>query len=282
MPRRDEDEYDDDHDRPRRRRRRDEPDDDEYDDRPRRRRRPAKGGGTPVLVIVAVAAIGTLVLCGGLGVVLFPAVQKVREAADRTKDQNNLKQIGLGMHVVHDFHGRLTVPLAYDPDRKRPARGLSFRVGLLPYVEQGPLYARFDLTQPWDAGPNREPAAADVPAYRDPLDPPGSAVTPYRAFVGGGALFEEDGREVRIADVTDGMSNTIMAAHAAEPVRWAEPRELRYDPRGPLPALGRPGRDGFNAVMADGSVRFVRANTEEAVLRAAVTRAGGERLPWDW
>ena len=278
------DDRDDDYDRPRRdrddddrpRRRRDR--DDDYDDRPRRP--PAKSNG----VMIAGIIVGVLVVCACLGAVaiglLLPAVQKVREAAARMKDQNNMKQVGLGFHSQHDEVQGITAPYAADK-QLTINRDLSFRVGLLPYVEQEALYRQFDMTQGWQSPRNRPHSDTAVPVYVSPMrGQPGSNETPYRVFYGGGALFDEDGKRVPFTRVSDGTSNTIMMVHANEQVPWAAPRELRYDPNGPLPKLGE-GR-GTNVLMADGSVRFVNNSVDEAILRKAITRAGGEELPKDW
>ena len=74
-----------------------------------------------------------------------------------------------------------------------------------------------------------------------------------------------------------------MLGHAAVQVPWAKPQELVYSPTGPVPELGHPSRkDGANVLLADGSVRFLRADTPVPVLRALITRAGGEVVNPDW
>ena len=111
-----------------------------------------------LLVVIAIIAI----LIG----LLLPAVQKVREAAARASDANNLKQIGLAMHGFHDANGAFP-PAAWgakaqwdnkpDPDTGRPkAGGLSWRVAILPYIEQQALYLRFKHDEPWDSPANKQ------------------------------------------------------------------------------------------------------------------------------
>jgi hypothetical protein len=251
---RDDDDYD---DGPRRRDR-----DDDYDDRPRRRRRrePTGSGGVPVLAIV----LGVLVLggcvVGGLVLLLFPAVERVRAAAGRTKDSNSMKQIGIGVHAFHDANQ--TMPPAQDP--------VSWRVHILPYIEQDHIYRQMDPKQPWDAPVNRPFANQLIPQYHSTADPAEMVETRFRVFVGPHTLYEPGARPMPMQRVTDGTSNTIFLVEAAETVPWPEPRELPYDRTGPLPALGSPGRDVFLVGMLDGSVRFVSKQVSPDVLRAGI------------
>ena len=269
MPRDDRD----DDDRPRRRRR---PRDDD-EDRPR----PKKADGSKVLVIVLVVlfvvvgvlGLGALACAGLFGTFLVSTSGQVQAAGDRKKSENNMKQISLGMINQNDASGAFQGPFAAGAAN----RGHSFRVGLLPYIEQNDLAKRIDLTQPWDSAKNAPFTGAVVPTYLDPtnLASVGTA-TPYRLFVGPGALFDGGAKMPKYQDVTDGTSNTILYVAATQTVPWASPQELPFGPGVPLPPLGSPQADGFLAAMADGSVRYVKRTIPDADLRSLITKAGGE------
>ena len=68
----------------------------------------------------------------------------------------------------------------------------------------------------------------------------------------------------------DGTFATIFIVEARDTVPWPQPRELQYDRNGPLPALGVPGRKGFNVAMLDGSVKFVTDKTSADAIRGGI------------
>ncbi len=268
MPRRDD--FD---DRPRRR-------DDNRDDDDRLRRRPVPSGSNKTIIIVVVAVLGLLLVgCGG-GVValLVYSTAKVREATVRVKDSNNLKVLGLALHTHHDATGAIAGPFAIGTTGAVNP-GLSMRVGILPYMEQDAVYRMIDRDQAWDSPRNAAATSQPIRDLQSPWSPTAGNATPYRAFVGGGALFSADGKPFKLGEVPDGISNTILLVHATETVPWAEPRELPYSRATPLPKLGPAnGPGGYNVLMADGSVRYLR-NTPEPILRLLIEKADGQVIP---
>jgi hypothetical protein len=217
-----------------------------------------------------------------IGVVLMEAVQKVRESAARMQGQNNLKQIALAMHNYHDANGRFPPQATYNKDGK-PL--LSWRVLILPYIEQQNLYNQFHLDEPWDSEHNKKVLDMHpVKTYFSPLQDEKSMkerLTHYQGFYGKGAFFE--GKQgIRIASITDGTSNTIMMVEAAKGVPWTKPEDIPFDPAKPLPKLGFPGAAGFSAALCDGSVRFMSKNIKMETLKSAITRDGGEVLGQDF
>src|SRR5262249_32469673 len=109
----------------------------------------------------------------------------------------------------------------------------------------------------------------------------GETDTYYRVFYNNGALFDLR-KGVKITQILDGTSNTIMVAEASEGVPWSKPDDLEYDPNKPLPKLGKQDPKVFMVAMADGSVRAVSKSITEKTLRAAITRDGGEVLGPDF
>jgi ATP-dependent Clp protease ATP-binding subunit ClpA len=260
----------------------------------RRSRGRLAGKGLAVGTIVC-SLVSMLVFCPG-GTVLV-ATQKAREAAQRATSANNLKQVGQAMHSYHDTNRGLPAASSRTRDGKP---GLSWRVHLLPYLEQEPLYRSFRLDEPWDSPHNKAlltqlPRVYALPGKEEDAR---QVLTYYQVFVGKGTAFEppegpwegvglEPGavpfrRGRRFAEFSDGTANTTLVAEAARPVPWTKPEDLAYDPAGPLPDLGAQSRDRFQVVMADGSIRAIPRNTPEHVVRALITRNGGEVLPLDW
>jgi hypothetical protein len=207
---------------------------------------------------------------------LLPAVQKVREAANRIKSANNLQVLALGMHSYHDRVQRFPPPVVLGKDGK-PL--YSWRVLILPYVGHDQLYKQFHLDEAWDS-PHNKSLLSQMP---DVFVVPGEPVTEpftthYQMFVGEEAFGRPKG--LKITDITDGTSNTIMIVEAAEAVPWTKPADLLYNPGGRLPKLGVSSRVGFNAAMADGAVRHIRKDAPEQQIRALITPSGGERVDW--
>jgi prepilin-type processing-associated H-X9-DG protein len=207
---------------------------------------------------------------------LLPAVQKVREAANRAKDANNLKQIALAMHMHHDRLGHLPAAAICSKDGK-PL--LSWRVALLPYLDQENLYKEFKLDEPWDSPHNKKLLSKMPMVYKSPVQE-SATDTYYRVFVGAEAAFDLH-KTRRFADITDGLSNTWMVVDAGEAVPWTKPDELVYDPKGPLPKLGNHLAGGFNVAFMDGSVRYFARPPDERTQRALITHAGGEVIRLD-
>jgi len=243
---------------------------------------PAKSSTSVGFIMLIVAlAFGAVLLCSGILIaLLLPAVQAAREAARRSQCSNNLKQIGLAMHNYHDAYG--SFPPAFVPDEDgRPMH--SWRVLILPYLEQGYLYEQYNFDEPWDSPANLALARSMPNVFQCPSGATGLAETSYAVIEGPGALF--DGPDAfKLRDVTDGTSNTIMVVEVAGAgIQWTEPRDIDLEQfalriGGPSGGIRSEHPGGANAVIADGSVRFLADSIDPTTLEALITKGGGENV----
>ncbi len=214
---------------------------------------------------------------------LLPAVQKVREAATRTQDMNHFKQLALAMHNYADINTRFP-PAAICNKQGKPL--LSWRVAILPFIEQEQLYRQFKLDEPWDSEHNKKLLPRMPQLYLVPGSPADATETHYQVIVGPengqhATIFPGYRMSSKFVDITDGTSNTILIGAAARAVPWTKPEDMKFDPEGALPRFYMGFGNGSNVAFADGSVRFISATIAENVLRALLTRGGGEVIAPD-
>lgn len=215
---------------------------------------------------------------------LLPAVQSAREAARRAASMNNLKQLGLSMHIYHDKFKAF--PAAYSTDEEgKPL--LSWRVHVLPFLEQDDLYERFHLDEPWNSEHNRKLIPQMPKIYRSPRSNAGPGKTVYLANAAEDGFFvppdEEQRKETQpqgteLADIRDGTSNTIMLVEAnhAGAVTWTKPGDFEMNAKNPFRGLQSRRRGTFLAVLGDGSVRAISTKIDVKMLKALFTRDGAE------
>ena len=188
----------------------------------------------------------------------------------RVRTINNLKFMALAMHNYAAIHGG-RLPAAAIRVGGEPL--LSWRVAILPYLEQYALYRKFRLDEAWN-GPHNLSLLGEMPRVYAPVTHEGTAsyATYYQGIVGPGSLF--DGEEgTRIADVTSVASPTLMVVEAADPVPWTKPEDVPYDEAGPLPEFGGHSSDGVYVGLADGSVRLISRKIAPGTLRALIRRS---------
>lgn len=133
-------------------------------------------GFTLIELLVVIAIIAVLV---GL---LVPAVQKVREAANRMSCSNNIKQLGLAMHNYHDTNGFFPAAM-YDKVAPGNPSGTchSWRAFTLDYIEQGNVGKNYDHNQHWFSPANAGAITSRIKTFRCPSAPEGTMVTSFTA-----------------------------------------------------------------------------------------------------
>lgn len=267
-------------------------------------------GFTLIELLVVIAIIAILI---GL---LVPAVQVVRESAARTQCRSNLKQVGLALHGYHDVHKRF--PPGYvsgvTTTGAETGPGWGWAAHVLDHIEQGNLrrQIRFDL----DIGHalNAAPRVAGVPVLLCPSDDTvGTFPTEGRVIVighanyvgifgdneiednpgAGNGLFFRNSR-VRIGDIRDGTSNTLMVGERSSNLAKASwvgsvpgadeapalilgaADHTPNDPSAHREDFWSRHSQGVNFLFADGSVHNINNTVNPAVWRALATRAGGE------
>lgn len=254
---------------------------------------PGTGGG-------GVESVGTVAVLVAL---LLPAVQQAREAARRSASRNNLRQLGLAMHNHHDQHRAL--PAGTYPNAKlKPEERLSWLVALLPYLEEEDRFKQVDLTKGWKDKANEGALKSDLSlkVTQNPSQPiiqpvDGYAIMHYVGIAGVGkdaptlpitdnrvGMFGYD-RKTTFADVRDGLSNTLMITDASKDFGpWAQGgsvtiRAFTTKPyvNGP-DGIGSPHVGGFQALLGDGSVRFISKEIDPTLLEALSTIHGDETI----
>lgn len=219
---------------------------------------------------------------GALAVATQPALERSQAAARRAKDLNNLKQIVLAMLSYHDTYGRFPMAKNFiyraNGQRQTSKHPHSWRVAILPYMEETSLREHYHYDEPWDSEANMKVLENMPGLFRSAQDDPNSKNTSYFLFTGPGTLFP--GQEgIKMSQVFDGASQTFLLVEAKRDVPWTKPEDFEYAADKPLPKLGGWAVGEFLAAMADGSVRRVSTDIDERSLRLLITIADGEVAP---
>lgn len=249
-----------------------------------------------------ISFVASVLLIAGVIVVLLalllPAVQSSRSWSSIAHCQHNLKQISLALLNYHDAHGQFPPPYVADANGK-PIH--SWRVLILPFIEEQWLYQRYSLSEPWN-GPNNSKLATQIPqVYRCPSHriekSPLAEETQYFAIVGPDAAWNSTiGRKIR--EIRDGTSNTILLIEASGlGVNWMEPRDVSIDEA--IDLLTKKSRSGHtylhdkfltttyyensyrNVAYCDGRVEWMGQLSDADIAKALLTIAGGEIIPPD-
>jgi hypothetical protein len=208
---------------------------------------------------------------------VVPAVQGARHAAFEAQELNHMRQIALACLNYEAANGSLPTDV-YDENGK-PL--LSWRVRILPYMEEQVLHQQFRMNEPWDSEHNRQFLARVPTIYTSPTSPLALGRTRIVGFKGKDGMFAGD-EGVRFRDITDGTSATVffVAASPEAAVEWTRPADIDFDPTKPFAGLAQPSGQFF-AAFVDGSVRRLSLGLGNDVMKALVTRAGDEPIEYD-
>jgi hypothetical protein len=236
---------------------------------------------TLVLGMVLIDTIGV-----GLGQ-LLPAIQAAREAARRAECGNHLKQIALAMLDYRYVNG--CFPPAFVADKKgKPMH--SWRALLLPYMDTGveSLGALYKYDEPWDSPGNQRITDVPLQYYSCPSGADRLRPTTSYMMVVGPHTISDGPHSRKKTDITDDAARTIMLVEVADSdVRWAEPKDLRFDQldfkidgtkRG---GLGSPHLKGMFVAFCDGHIEFINSTTSCERIKAMLTVDGGEKILGD-
>ncbi len=188
-------------------------------------------------------------------------------AAARDAELKDMKKIALA------FHNYESVKRRFPPSDKKEG-GLSWRVHLLPYLEEGQLYERFQLDKPWDS-PHNLKLLEEMPKVYGKE----GTTTRIVGFSGEGAPFGKQ-QGLGFREIRDGTSQTILVVEAGpnKAVPWTQPADLPFDPTNPIDALGAIPDDEFKAAFMDGSIQRLPKDIDATRLKGLVTYRGGERV----
>ncbi len=235
------------------------------------RLRPKPVGNQAIIDINQIGSTSTTSILVGL---LLPAVQSARAAAQRMSSQNNLRNLGLAV-LNYESAYRVLPPAAIVDEDGNPL--LSWRVAILPFIEEGALYQQFHLDEPWDSEHNIQLLERMPNVFRHPESLAQEGHTVYLANVG-----EETGLRptegVRLSEFLDGLSTTIFAVEVVDEaaVPWTAPMDYEADQVQPTLDLRVNQTGSFAVIFFDGAVRMFSIDADD--LWAYFTRSGGEAV----
>lgn len=226
---------------------------------------------------------------------LLPAVQSPTGDHSRNSCKNNLKQISLALYNYHDAYGSFPPVVVLD-DEGIPAH--SWRVLLLPYLEEQELYDQYRFDEPWNSVHNMALQDQIPDVYRcweflKGIDRKSleyqhlSRLSSYAAIVSPESMFYRE-NSLSLEDITDEVRNTIMMAEVHQhAVHWMSPADVT--PAQLLTELRRSAQDeysnhkqGLHVGFVDGGARWISHDIAEDVLKASTTINGGETLPEEY
>jgi hypothetical protein len=243
-----------------------------------------------------------LILFGLAGVIialLIPAVDAARERAVRLQCPNNIKQLCFAFHSYHNVHGSFPPAYTVDDDGK-PLH--SWRVLILPYIDQRELYDKIRLNEPWDSEYNQQFHDIQMKVFQCSSSPRRVSLVrkirnvvvkndelrrmancDYSVVIGEGTFFSSS-KEITLDGIADGIDNTILIVERMVPVNWMDPNnEIRFEVArvgvnrnlfGIGSKHGRMGTFGAFVGFANGYVEFLPDDFEN--IESLLTKSAGD------
>ncbi len=238
---------------------------------------PAAGLSVLATVLLAVGLIFGILAAAGL---VFLGLE-ARQAARRSHCISHMRQMTLALHNYYDVYH--TFPPSYIPDKDgRPMH--SWRVLILPFIEQQPLHAAYNFDEPWDGPNNRRLAPHMPPSFRCPSNPDQTSLFADYAMIVGEQTISDGPTARRFGHFTGGLANTLFIVEAGgQDIHWMEPRDLPFDALtfqindGTRPGVSSYHPGGVNVGMCDGRVLHLPDTYPPEMFRGMATIDGGER-----
>jgi hypothetical protein len=217
-----------------------------------------------------------------LGDLASSQIRLAQTAARTSQSINNLKEIALGMLNYESANAHYPAQANVGPDGK-PL--LSWRVHILPYLEQNGLYQQFHLDEPWDSEHNKKLISKMPAVYSCPLSKnrASTGLTNYLVPCGPGTVFQ-DFKPTAVSDITDGTSNTILTLEADDDqaVVWTKPDDWTFNADSPLKGLGHIGvPPRIQAAFCDGSVHTIPAGIDPKIFCDLIKKADGNAIDFN-
>lgn len=225
--------------------------------------------------------VGMLLICALLAIVV-PIYRAAREFQRRTTCHYNLQMIGIALHTYHDTWNCLPAASRTNANGKA---SLSWRVAILPMMENGTIFSQYDMSEPWN-GPKNSKLHTVCPWYlrcpEDTTSAPG--MTNYVAITGPGTAWPGSNKHSRFSDFKDGTSKSIVVVEIRNSdIHWMEPRDL--DIRSLKFAINSDGKNSISSrhvggacvMYGDGYVSFLDESETAARLREMILIADESR-----
>lgn len=233
----------------------------------------AEPGDTLNNPMVMVAVVGILVA------LLLPAVQAAREAARRNQSLNNMRTIILAL-LNFDNENKSFPAQAITDESGKPL--LSWRVAILPFLDEDELYQKFHLDEPWDSEHNIQLVSQMPEVFTDPSNQLQAVdgKSHYLGVAGDQALFTGKDTGTILRTIVDGTSKTlsILQVNDDNSVTWTKPEDydVAKNQSNPVAGIGSIHPGVFLGGFCDGAVKAIPNKVSPDLFHAMTTTSGGE------